>query len=629
MPFSGLLLFNSTRPPRPMNIRRIPYTPTPQCPMQHVLPRCTRLGRLPKLTQGIPRFRPAPLIQVHPIVPRRPPPHSQPIDSAARRSQWLRIYQTIFRIGWLLKRGKAEGAKEILQSCLSKIPQGHRYSSFCRFLYERGIAKFLNHERFEGALELHRQMNANRMFASHELRAKLLVCSSIVETPHDQEQNLESLFNELSYILSLPSYSQHSLCQLLDVLKRHPLVNSQFVSKLVDKHVDSRGSMGELELSTINKLILFYAHVGDIDAAESLVVSHRDPSPFRRRPANPAPYTTLISSFAERGTLTTRRLNTLLDKVGQSQVRVDLPLFSVLVQRAVRTKNYHQAFALYDTILRQEDPHMIPDSYVFGSLLNALQRVWTRRSWSVRRARCPPNAPTPRRFFCQMLECHLLSIKAANPRTPKRRIIHISILNIALRLFMLCMDYPAAFVTLRTFDLLGLKPDLRSYRFVLTILATRIQRSVLDADKLHWSHASWVANLLGGDDNSSEKAMSSMGNTTNEHDTEEVQKTDMDIRINAVIVRGLLEFGTSGNSEYRTPTMEMVMGAEEVPDRNKKAKWDIEPLERLVAKAVLASVVPKNASKEQAERAFRKKMAPYFHEMVPKRLLIGRRLQGA
>jgi hypothetical protein len=386
--------------------------------------------------------------------------------------------------------------------------------------------------------------------------------------------------------------------------------------------------MGELELNTINKLILFYAHVGDMDAAESLVASQQDPSPVRRLPANPGPYTTLISSLVKRGALATRCLDTLLDKVEQSQIRVDLPFFSVLVQRAVQTENYHQAFALYDTILRQEGPHMIPDSFVFGSLLNALQRIWTCRSPSLRRARCPPNAPTPRRFFRQMLECHLLAMNAANPRAPARRTIRSSTLNISLRLFMLCMDYPAAFVTLRTFDLLGLKPDLRSYRFVLTILSARIQRAVLDADKLHWSHASWVANLLGGDNHSAEKALSNMGNTASELDGETQSREDKkkDIRINTEIARGLLEFGNM-NSEYRTPTVEMMMGEEEEPLPDEKAKWDIEPLERLVAKALLASVVPKNASEEQVGRALRKKMAPYFYEMVPEKLLIGRRLR--
>ena len=594
--------------------------------MQHALPRCTRLGRLPKFTQGIPRFRPTPLIQVHPLVSHpypHPHPHSQPSDPAERLFQWSRINQTISRIDWLLKRRKAVEAKEVFQSCLSKT---HMYTIPRRSLYERGIAKFVDYKCFKGALELHQQMNANRLFSSHNLRAKLLVCSSIVEIPHERQQNLEFLFDELSHILSHPSYSQRSLCQLLEVLKIHPLVDSQFVSKLVDKHVDSRGSMGELELNTINKLVSFYAHVGDMDAAESLVVSPQGPSPVRRRPANPAPYTTLISSLVDRGALATRRLNTLLDKVEQSQIRVDLPLFSVLVRGAVRTENYRQAFALYDTILHQEGPHMIPDSFIFGSLFNALQRIWTCRIPSLRRARCPPNAPTPRQFFRQMLECHLLATKAGNQRTPTRSIIRLSTLNIALRLFMLCMDYPAAFVTLRTFDLLGLKPDLRSYRFVLAILSTRIQRAVLDADKLHWSHASWVANFLGGDNHSAEKALIGMITIAGEPDTEmQSWEAKKDIYINTEVARGLLEFGAR-DSQYRTPTLEMIMGVEELPSEKAK-KWDIEPLERLVAKAVLASVVPKNASDDQAERALRKKLAPYFHEMVPEKLLIGRRLR--
>ncbi len=584
--------------------------------MQNVLPGCIRLGRPTKLSLGIPRFRNTPF--AHQPVPH-PHPKPQPSNTAANRSQWSSVYQTIFQIGWLLKRGKTEEAKENFQRCLSRIPE---YSTPRLVLYERGIAKFLYYERFKGALELHRQMNADDMLASTELRAKLLVCSSIVETPPEQQQNLESLFDELSYLLSRRSYSQRSLPQLLDVLKRHPLVDSQFVGRLVDRHLNSRGSREKLKLNTINKLILFYAHVGDIDAAETLVVSHQDSSPVRRRPTDPAPYTTLISSLAKRGALTTRRLDSLLGKVEQSQIRVDLPFFNVLIQWAMRTENYHQAFILYDTILRQEGAHMIPDSFVFGSLFNALQRTWALRNPNLRRSCYPPNAPTPRRFFRQMLECHLLAVKAAHPGAPARPIIRLSTLNIALRLFMLCMDYPSVFVTLRTFDLLGLKPDLRTYRFVLTILARRIQRTVLDADKLHWSHASWVANFLGGDGHSAAKALSSMGETTGDDTVTEPGVEDRSIH--AEIIRALLEFSTR-DSEYRTPTMAMIMGAEE--EAPKKDVWDIEPLERLVVKATLASLVPKNASSEQVERALWKKMAAHFHEMVPEKLLIGRRLR--
>jgi hypothetical protein len=160
-------------------------------------------------------------------------------------------------------------------------------------LFERGITMFLEYRRFESALTLYRQMFAERLYASSGLRARMFVCSSIIDAPNKPQENLQSLFNKLSGVLSLPTYSQRSLRELLDVMKNSPIVDSQFVSKLVDQHTGSRGSIYELELRTLNKLVSFYAHAGSLDAAESLVVS---PS---SRPRPPVLYTTLMSSLAE------------------------------------------------------------------------------------------------------------------------------------------------------------------------------------------------------------------------------------------------------------------------------------------------------------------------------------------
>jgi hypothetical protein len=512
-----------------------------------------------------------------------------------------------------LKRGKAEEAIEVFQSCISKMPSKLKDPALRFDLYDRGITTFLDYRHFKAALELHQQMSAEGIFAPCGLRARMLVCSSIVKAPHEQ-QNLESLFDEFSRVLSNPSYSQRSLCQLLDVMKSHPLVNSQFVSKLVDKHVASRGSVYQLELNTINKLILFYAHVGNLDAAESVVISHQDSSPVRPRQANPEPYTTLISSLVKGGSLTSSRLDSLLDKMNQSKISIDLPYLNVLIQWAVRNDNYHQAFALYETILRDHASHMIPDSFVFGSLFNAHQRMLPRRSQGLRRARLPPNAPMPRQLFRQMLQCHVLAVETANPRTPP--VVRVSTLNVALRLFMLSRDYPAAFVTLRTFYALGLRPDVRSYRFVITILFAHIRRSLRVADEAPWSHASWAANFLGSSRSSAAQAVGVQSGEDEEEDKKDIPPA---------VAHALLEFAIGGNTKYRTPTVPAILGEEEEPE---EVGWDVEPLERLVAKAILASLVPrKGVSRDQADRALREKMAPYFFEMVPEKLSIGRRLR--
>jgi hypothetical protein len=203
-----------------------------------------------------------------------------------------------------------------------------------------------------------------------------------------------------------------------------------------------------------------------------------------------------------------------------------------------------------------------------------------------------------------MLECQVLAVKAADPRT--QRVVRVETLNVALRLFMLSMDYPAAFVTLRTFYGLGLRPDVRSYRFVITILLGQIQYSLQKAEKVRWGRlAGWADNFLGG----SHTAAQAMG-----------------AQQQPEVASALLEFAGGTNTGYRTPTIAAIMGDEEPPE---KAEWDVEPLERLVAKAILASLVPRSVSREQAERALREKMAPYFLEMVPQKLSIGRRLQRA
>ena len=567
----------------------------PTYPMLHALSRCTCLVPQLKRTFGTPRtLPPQPICQ---FVSR---PYSQALSpsyfSKARR-EWSRNNQLILLVGRLLKQEKHEEALEFFKSRISWIPSEHRISRFS--VYERGIRTFLNHKRYKDALGLHKQMFAEKIFSSSDLRAKMLVCSDIVEESHEQEERA-SLFDKLSHVISLPSYSERNLRELLDVMGSLPRVDSQFVGKLVDVYVDSRGSEYELDLKTINKLILFYAHVGSIDTAETLVLSHRDSSDGRPRHANAGPYTTLISELTNRNSLSSRHIDFLLDETKQSQISVDLPLLNALVQSAVRQGDFHRAFALYEMILTDPASHMIPDSFAFGSLFNALQHMWTPRRPTVSCARQPSNAPSPYQLFRQMLECYVLAAQAGDPRT--HPVVRVSTLNVALRLFMLSMDYAGAFVTLQTFHGLGLKPDVRSYRFVLTILLAHVKHG-LQAEQSGQHRATWAINFLGG-----ERAMG-------------IQPED----VRSELACALLKFAV-GETGYRAPGLAVILGDDQAP---KNAEWDVEPLERLVARAILATMEPKAVNEGQTERAIREKLVPYFYKMIPHRLWRGRRLRWA
>ncbi|KAH9061980.1 hypothetical protein EDB87DRAFT_1576070 [Lactarius vividus] len=509
--------------------------------------------------------------------------------------------QFILSISRLLKQEKNEEAIELFKNRVSEIPSVDRTSRFSA--YERGITAFLNHKLYKNAVEFDREMWAKGMFSSSGLRAKMLVCSDIVTAPHEQREELEPLYEKLSRVLSLSSYSERSLRELLDVMRDHPLIDLQFVRKLVDVYVKSRGSEYLLESSTINKLILFYMHAGSMDTAESLVLPNRKPADDHPRHSNAGPYTTLISELTEKGAMSSRRLGVLLDQMQKSHITVDLPLMNALVQSAVRRGDFHQAFSLYETILKDPASHMIPDSFVFGSLFNALQRLYATHSQKLRRARQPSNAPTPRRLFRQMLECHVLA--AANPRTHPV-VVRVSTLNVALRLFMLSMDYPGAFVTLRTFQALGLRPDARSYRFVLTILLAHVKAGLRpQSGRPRRPYFSWVVDFLGTEGWAG------------------LQPEDVWPKV----APALLEFaGGVGDTRFRTPELAVIM---EDKKGDENAEWDIEPLERLLARAILATMALRGVSEERAERALREKLARYFYEMVPDRLWKGRRLRRA
>lgn len=560
--------------------------------MLHALPKCTRLGWRPGCTHGTPRFLPPRLIRQfasHPheeVLPR--------YGLFGSRHQFIRIFQMVDTTRKLLRQQKNEEAVEYFKSQISSI---HRTSR--SYAYDRGISEFLAYRCFSDAILLHRHMIAEGISVYIGLRAKMIFCSSIVKAPHEQKKEFAFIFYHVSHVLSLPSYSERALCGLLDVMKHHPLVDSHFASKLIDGYVSSRSPEYELNLSTINKLIRFYVQVGRIDTAESLVESYHRPSRGRRRTRNPGAYTTLISKLSNCGSLSTTHLDSLLEKMERSRISVDLPLFNTLVQVAVRKKNFHQAFTIYETILRAG---MVPDSFAFGSLFNGLHHIWASNGLGVRGSSQPPNAPTPRQLFRQMLESHIQADQVADRHTCP--VVRVSTLNVALRLFMLRMDYASAFVTLQTFRVLDLKPNARTYRFVFVNLLAHLKPGFEVETQSYRRRVGWAFNFLNGN--------------TRLADT----PPDEDIR--PEVARALLDFAV-GSTRFRVPPIAAILGDEVVPP--KEGGWDIEPLERLVAKAILAGMNSKAASDAQVQCALREKLAPFFHELVPDELWRGRWLR--
>jgi hypothetical protein len=175
---------------------------------------------------------------------------------------------------------------------------------------------------------------------------------------------------------------------------------------------------------------------------------------------------------------------------------------------------------------------------------------------------------------------------------------------------MLSMDYPGVFVVLQTFRALRLMPDVHSYRFVLTILLANLKQGLeeaADEEPCDSPFAIWALNFLG-------RAQASR-----------LQPEDV---MRPEFVSAVFSFAVE-NNDYRAPSLALILRDEKTRPGLDKTSWDIEPLERLVAKAVLGTTAQRFTTEEQAQRALRETLAPYFYEMVPDRLYRGRRLRRA
>ena len=537
-----------------------------------------------------------------PQTPRPLPfrPHSHLSSRGDSKTKRRRVDRLVSSIRFFLETGTDEKAVHYFQGNISRIPLKDRATR--RFSYERGIKVFLALKRYNHAIELDQQMSAEGLFRSSEHRAKMHVCSHIVAAPHKQRKGLKPLYKKLSRLVSFASYSEHSLCQLLDVMLDHPLIDLQFVRDLVDVYVKSRRPQYYLECQTINKLIPLYMHAGGADRVEGLVLPYLGPAESHPQHTNAGPYTTLISELTKKGTMSSKRLGLLLDRMKQSHTVVDLPLMNALVQSAVHRGDYRQAFTLYETILKDPAPHMIPDSLTFWSLFNAFRRIWILRRHS---EHSPPQAHVIHKLFRQMLECHVLAVQAeADPTTarPRRTVVCVETLNVALELFMLAMDYRGAFVTLQTFRGFGFRPDASSYRAVLTPLLAHIKVG-LQPRRSQLSIATWATNFLGSEVRARVRAKD----------------------IQPELVGALLAFANdTGDARFRTPSVAVILEDEKEPEN---AEWDIEPLERLLARAILSHTGLKGLSEDQAERTLREKLARIEFRMVPERMSQGRRLR--
>ncbi|ETW84704.1 hypothetical protein HETIRDRAFT_312380 [Heterobasidion irregulare TC 32-1] len=539
-------------------------------------PRCTLLRR------------PSPPSPVH-ILPRhvsstlRLASTPEP-DHTQHRARWSSVKHLEFSVKRLLALGKPDDALRYFHLKLSSMDddRGSRVTA-----YEDAISLFLHYSRFDFASDLYKQMSEDPV---PRLRPSPLVEAKMKAVSHLLESTPPTLPDALAPVLARRSCTERDLRGLIDFLAGTLNLDLATITSVVERYADARGADYELHTPTVDKLMSLSLRAGNNDAAEAWFESRADkPSP--QEPASPAMlYTTLASELADSTIQNSAQIDAVLARMTKAGVAPDLALFNALIRGSVRHLDLHKAFALYDALRAQRSLAMMPDAFTFGSLFKALQALHHRRTARYRRLKAPPNTRTPRALFREMLECHLVRALAAptQARAGGARALTTSTLDVALRVFMLTADYPAASVALRAFGEYGLAPDAKTFHVVVVTLMAHMR---VDLVREHPPGAvRWIDRFLGADaaaglrlDDISDELIDDLlaFRPWRPH----LQEKDADAHTHAHAQAVERAPKAKFPETFRVPSRFEVLGVTAAPAN---PRWDIHPLTRLLRRAIHA-----------------------------------------
>ncbi|KAI0062280.1 hypothetical protein BV25DRAFT_1991583 [Artomyces pyxidatus] len=529
-------------------------------------------------------------------------PHSpSDLDTPAQRHEtWMRGNAIFFSTKRLLLRGRTDEAVAYFRLRLASTTASD--DRVLRFrVYQRVIDLLLSQGHYPQAQELVSSMREEGLWASSVLRSKMLVASYLSSADPNHASRSDALIAALRPILSLSSFTEKELRKLVDFMNTLPRLDVKLIARVADLYVEARGEGYSLRSATINRLISVYAVRDSTEAVRFLPATPEDHPPLDdEEGTSVSAYTTLLAELSREGNLSPERVQAIVQRMNDQGIQPDLPLLNTLIRISVYQQEFYKAFAIYDLIRTNPSASMVPDAYAFSSLFKALQAMHYRRSAQTRRMKIPSNARTGRVLYREMVEYHMLeTCGVIRRRSP---VITTSSLNVVLRFFMLTQDYCAAYVVLGGFRAFHIGLDVKSFKVVVVALLARIRTELSVPPPKRGSR--WIDRLLGWNvakDLQAQELPSEMIDNFLHIPSQTLSSSDAD--------------PTGMKSFYRVPSSYAIL---QQVEPHRRTKWDIEPLERLVASAALADLEKRGTKPtEDVARAVDLAMGEILPELTP------------
>ncbi|KAI8984878.1 hypothetical protein BD414DRAFT_522972 [Trametes punicea] len=337
-------------------------------------------------------------------------------------------------------------------------------------LYERSISSFLRYGDVMKAAILYSRMTREGYIPSIALRVQMHMVK-LAELSVTEEQLLDIACDAFGN----PSFDEQALRDILHTLVEGLGASPELVRRIVNEFVKTRESGFTLSNDTVIYLLKVHQKAGDEDGARYWSAY---PSASRQDSADPHshPYTTLLRDLAaSKPSFSVYKWT--LERMQADNVQADLPFYNALLAHEVGRRNYEVVFAIYRLLIEKRSTTVLPQAQTFAPVFRAIHRLSCSHRY--RRAngiRVPPNMPSPRAVYKDMLTCHLEATRWRPNRSSP--VLDTTVLHRALRTFLARHDYAAAYTVVRAFRYFPAavgQPTIATYRIVYGGILGRIK----------------------------------------------------------------------------------------------------------------------------------------------------------
>ncbi|CCM00275.1 uncharacterized protein FIBRA_02305 [Fibroporia radiculosa] len=360
---------------------------------------------------------------------------------------------------------------------------------------ERAIALFLRHGfPLSAAMVCGRMVNEG-FVPSVSARTQMALITLAERSPDEN-----TLLEAIAEYCRQASFDERCMRDVVHLLHESMGCSPEIIDKAINVFIRSQDLEYSLSPATVGLLVHIHGCAGSIKGAQHWLSTHRpcNPQHSGTMDVRAHPYTTLLRRLADE--MSSEHddhgvYRWVFEQMVENNIIPDVAFYNAFMNVEIKRRRYPQGFTIYRLLWHHRTGTETPDAYTYSLLFQAFRKTYESRSFRNRRTRRPDSAPTPRQLYRDMYECHCL--RTQGKRSKPSAVITLDTLHNALYMFLQARDYPAAFVVLRTFRMLGLKPRLYTYQLICSLLLRRIYEELPLLSKESYPDRVWSYRFLG------------------------------------------------------------------------------------------------------------------------------------